>query len=134
MAAPHPTHRAASSEHQGHTPSSQNRGKQASRLQAAVSSPETITVPDLKRLYCLFSTFLLLSSPTEISEIKSSEVHLVMAGKVGALPRVPLASLSGSVKCLHPAQKCTGSPPLFVVIKLLQQRLTHLQELAEGTE
>ena len=53
-------------------------------------------MPDLKRLCCLFSTFLLLPSPREVSEIKSLESLLAMAGKVGAFHRVPLASLSGS--------------------------------------
>lgn len=61
-----------------HTPSSHEEGGEAEEqagqqtaVGTTVSTPETITMPDLKRLCCLFSTFLLLPSPKEVSEIKS---------------------------------------------------------------
>lgn len=111
MALPHPSGSTASrqakqahAEHQAYTPSSHKEGEkswgvgQASGPQqgGTISIPETIAVPDIKRLCCLFSTFLLLPSPREVSEIKNLECLLVMAVKVGAFHRVPLASLSGS--------------------------------------
>lgn len=40
----------------------------------------------------LGSTFLLLPSPREVSEIENLEILPVTAGKVGAFHRVPLAS------------------------------------------